>query len=632
MARRNLRSGDEHGPVPIVRQDELILLRRTGLRVDLDDFEAAADRARRTGRLRNYRLALELHTGELLPEDRYEQWCLAPRQRVEADHLALSLEFAGLLEARAELDEAIRWVGRVMALSPTDEGAQVAWLRLHALAGRRHEALQLYERLRHRLADDFGIEPSVRVQILYEEIKAGEGHEPAFTADLWERVGDLRAMAGDATGAATAFEFALGYGVPGDEVRLHRKEAEAHLMRHDAPAADAQLSAAEDGITEGPSGGERIHVLRSRALWQAEVGRLEEALQSAEMSLRLAEEHGVAEDVAAAHETLAIVLHYRGEWSDGLHQQLEHMSAREAVDPGLGPVFDMHHCIGQYHLYGDSLFEGVEDYARRTLGIATSKGAVRAEAFAWCLLGESLLLRGQWDEAEACLTRSGEIHAELGPSSGALPWQRLAELAVLRGNSDEARDHLRRATAIAAVSPMSSHLWGRIYAVAALDALERGEPGHALERVRAATRAAAGHGECPSCSALLHPIAAEAHALVGDTRSAVERAEAAALFAEGRGSSAWQAMAETAAAAVALADGDSITAEQLFRVAAGLYDSAGQPFWAARARLHGALANPEMDDHEQLIEAARDEFARLGSRRAERNAVRTLATRDSTAT
>jgi len=86
-------------------------------------------------------------------------------------------------------------------------------------------------------------------------------------------------------------------------------------------------------------------------------------------------------------------------------------------------------------------------------------------------------------------------------------------------------------------------------------------------------------------------------------------------------------MAETAAAAVALADGDPTTAEQRFRVAAGLYDRAGQPFWTARARLHAALANPEADDHEQLIAAARDEFARLGSRLAERNAVEVLSTR-----
>src|SRR5262249_20634328 len=146
----------------------------------------------------------------------------------------------------------------------------------------------------------------------------------------------------------------------------------------------------------------------------------------------------------------------------------------------LGRVFDIHHCIGQYHLYGDGLSDSVEDYARRVLDRAVDAGAVRAQAFAWCLLGETLLLQARWDEADGCLERSCAIHSSLESRSGALPWQRRGELAACRGDFAEAEIHLRRASGIATVSAMAPHLWGRIYAVRAFVAVEQGDAQRAV--------------------------------------------------------------------------------------------------------------------------------------------------------
>ena len=47
--------------------------------VDVDAFESAAARAREARDAAAYELALELHAGELLPEDRYEPWADARR-------------------------------------------------------------------------------------------------------------------------------------------------------------------------------------------------------------------------------------------------------------------------------------------------------------------------------------------------------------------------------------------------------------------------------------------------------------------------------------------------------------------------------------------------------------------------
>jgi len=253
-------------------------------------------------------------------------------------------------------------------------------------------------------------------------------------------------------------------------------------------------------------------------------------------------------------------------------------------DKELAGVFDIHHCIGQYHLYGDGLWEHVEDYARATLDRADRLGAARAQAFAWCLLGESLLLQGRFDEAAGCLERSGELHAALGERSGALPWQRLAELFVSRGMPGEAAAPLRRASAIATISPMAPHMWGRIHATSAFAALEKGDTAEAIRAVRSAATSAVRYGNCPTCSALLNPVAADAFAAVGDAEAARPFMEDAARVAEMFESSAWRAMAVSAEANLKAAEGDSAAAETQFEEAAGMYQQAGQPYWANRTR------------------------------------------------
>ena len=151
------------------------------------------------------------------------------------------------------------------------------------------------------------------------------------------------------------------------------------------------------------------------------------------------------------------------------------------------------------------------------------------------------------------------------------------------GEYVEAESALRRAAAIATVSPMAAHVWGRIYATRAFAALERGEPDRAVAAVGAASAAAARYGDCASCSALLNPIAAEAYAVVGDHESAQAYAGAAGQVAGMFASYAWSAMSESAAAWAAYADGDEDTAGERLTAAVALYRQAGQPYWADRA-------------------------------------------------
>jgi DNA-binding SARP family transcriptional activator len=74
----------------------LVLCEDHPLRIDLDEFETAADAARRLGTPDAYRAALDLYTGELLPEDRDEQWAAPRRSATRERHAALLVELAGL--------------------------------------------------------------------------------------------------------------------------------------------------------------------------------------------------------------------------------------------------------------------------------------------------------------------------------------------------------------------------------------------------------------------------------------------------------------------------------------------------------------------------------------------------------
>jgi DNA-binding SARP family transcriptional activator len=571
-------------------QTDVVSLAPEGLVVDADSFRSALLAARQSGDQEGYRAALAWYGGDLLPDDIYEEWSVQARRELHEDYVAALSEWCALLETDGDLQGAMEAGRQLVAAEPSREESHALLMRLYGLAGRRADALRQYHRLTDVLDQELGIEPSARVQRLREEINARRAEEPVLSSELWERVGDLRVLSGDGTGAAKAFAQAIAVdkeviGRPASETaRVERKCAEAWLMQHRPDEALAHLEAAQHRAVDRAETG---RILRARANLAWETGQIPAARQLAEEAREIAIECGTPDDVAAAREAVAIVSHFEGQWREGLESELERL-ATGGVDGELARVFDIHHCIGQYHLYGDGLFESVERYARRILDRAEGAGAVRAQAFAWCLLGESLLLQARWEESDGCLERSCLLHDSLGSRSGGLAWQRRAELAVCRRRFDEVDGYLRRASGIATVSAMASHLWGRIHATAALAAVERGTPATAIHSVQAAAAASARYGDCPTCSALLNPVAAEAFASAGDADNARYYSEAAGRVAGYFASSAWQAMAESAAGSVCALERDRRGAHGHFATSSELFVKAGQPYWAERAARQAA--------------------------------------------
>jgi DNA-binding SARP family transcriptional activator len=167
----------------LASEDESLVLRPSGnVWVDVDAFEEAAAIARRARDPAAYRAAIELYGGELLPEDRYEEWAEPRREELQSLHLALRFELAGFYEEHGEYEPAIEALRRVVAEEATNEEAHAGLMRLHALSGQRREALAQYERLRNILSRDLGTEPEAATRSLHEEIAAGRlpsAHTPA---------------------------------------------------------------------------------------------------------------------------------------------------------------------------------------------------------------------------------------------------------------------------------------------------------------------------------------------------------------------------------------------------------------------------------------------------------------------
>src|SRR5215217_8447173 len=139
--------------------ESLVLCPGGEIWVDVEAFEEAAATARRSKDPAAYRVALDIYAGELLPEDRYEEWAQDRRQGLRRILLELLTELAQVHEHRGEYRPAVEALRRTVAEEPTNEKAHAGLMRLYALSGQQGEALAQYARLQDLLSREIGTEP-----------------------------------------------------------------------------------------------------------------------------------------------------------------------------------------------------------------------------------------------------------------------------------------------------------------------------------------------------------------------------------------------------------------------------------------------------------------------------------------
>ncbi len=158
------------------RDGEMIRLPR-GHEIDADRFQQQANAARvarSAGDERHAaalaRSALARYRGDLLPDDRYEDWTAVARERLRSIYLDLLDLLAGAAEREADFDETIRMIERAIEVEPYDEQRYVRLARQLWSQGRAGSALAALGRARAALTE-LGLEVSAELVGLESEIE-----------------------------------------------------------------------------------------------------------------------------------------------------------------------------------------------------------------------------------------------------------------------------------------------------------------------------------------------------------------------------------------------------------------------------------------------------------------------------
>lgn len=156
-------------------QDDIVSLSPPGgLVVDADVFAAAAQRALGSGSVEDYRGALDLYAGELLPEDRNADWAAPHRERLRAFYDSLRIGLARALLERGSPAEAVLLLEPLAGSRPNDEPLHRLLIAALDQAGRRWDALDTYERLRTVLDEEYAAAPEPATRSLYRRILSGQ--------------------------------------------------------------------------------------------------------------------------------------------------------------------------------------------------------------------------------------------------------------------------------------------------------------------------------------------------------------------------------------------------------------------------------------------------------------------------
>jgi len=153
-----------------LQDEQLHLCPDNPLVVDVEAFERQAALARGGRDPAAYQAALDLYTGDLLPEDPYEEWALLRRAALREEYLKLLFDLAGLYAESSRYEPAIAVLNKITAIDPIHEDAHVLLLRLFARTGQRREAIQQYQKLKDALQKELYVEPSAETTRLYDDI------------------------------------------------------------------------------------------------------------------------------------------------------------------------------------------------------------------------------------------------------------------------------------------------------------------------------------------------------------------------------------------------------------------------------------------------------------------------------
>ncbi len=164
----------------IVVSDEHLFLDPSRVWIDAGQFLLHLDRAERlrtsgdpVRSFEEYEKAFKLYRGDFLPDDLYDDWTVAARDRLRARYMKGLHEMAKTAESLGEKEKAVEAYGRLFQTDECNEDA-CRWLMSHYLSsGKKTDALRIYERCQLALRRHLDADPEEQTTKLYRSIIGG---------------------------------------------------------------------------------------------------------------------------------------------------------------------------------------------------------------------------------------------------------------------------------------------------------------------------------------------------------------------------------------------------------------------------------------------------------------------------
>ena len=152
--------------------DSILALAAEHVSIDADRFQELAESALRQRDVAGYESALAAYGGELLPEDRYEDWCSERRVFLTDLHIRLLVSLADVLEQHGAHNASADRLREALQHDPTREDIHRRLMALYASAGVRDLAVRQFRVCQDALRREFDVAPEHETVTLYQDILA----------------------------------------------------------------------------------------------------------------------------------------------------------------------------------------------------------------------------------------------------------------------------------------------------------------------------------------------------------------------------------------------------------------------------------------------------------------------------
>jgi DNA-binding SARP family transcriptional activator len=148
--------------------------------VDADEFvehyetgQSLEQRGELIPALREYRAAESLYQGEFFEEDRYEDWLVPRRQRLQDDYLMLLDRLSRIYLEQEDFAACAGACHKMLAVEPCREEAHRRLMRCYCRQGQPHLAIRQYHLCVEHLKEELDISPAKTTEVLHQQVRKG---------------------------------------------------------------------------------------------------------------------------------------------------------------------------------------------------------------------------------------------------------------------------------------------------------------------------------------------------------------------------------------------------------------------------------------------------------------------------